>query len=228
MALNLRAKFDADTAIVVHGQFRSESFSSIEAGVGWPNSQPGAVVALGRRLDGGYHILEEKRGQLFEITRLAREMAGRLLVNAFWVDSSDSVSLTCFRGEDGPLAPARPPGRSGRQGVSLLRLGRKESWTSDCGVEDKPVVRSASDSILKHFRSSLERVRGMIELEKALINEKLCPSIMYAMRQPVEYALESPVMVALAIGLLSMADTGGEDPALDGRRQWYGNMNRAK
>lgn len=228
MALNMRANPAFDGGIIVQGQFRSESFTSIEAGVGWPNSQPGAVVALGRRLDGGYHILEEKRGPLFEITRLAQEMAGRLLVSTFWIDSSDSVSLTCFRGEDGPLGPASPPGRSGPQGVRGSRLARTGSWILDCAVDEQPVVRSASDTILKHFRSSLERVRGMIALEQALINERLCPSIMYAMRQPVEYALESPVMAALAIGLLSMADTGGEDPALGGRRQWYANMNRAK
>ena len=223
----MRASLKHDGLIIIHGDVRSESFTSVHAGVGWPDGEPGGVVVVGRREDGRYHILEEKRGRLFEIAGASVEIASRLLVDTFWIDSTDSVSTAYFRGEDGPLGPLdarkRPLVKTFTLGtISANRPGKGRE------LDSAPIVRSVSDTILRNFRSALERVRGMIAQERALINEKRCPSIMYAMRQPMDYALASPVMAALALGLLSMVGAGDDDHALDMPRQWYDNRRRSR
>ena len=63
----MRASLKPDGLVIIHGDVRSESFTSVHAGVGWPDGEPGGVVVVGRREDGRYHILEEKRGRLFEL-----------------------------------------------------------------------------------------------------------------------------------------------------------------
>lgn len=223
----MRACLKQNGLIMVHGDVRSESFTSVHAGVGWPDGEPGGVVVVGRREDGRYHILEEKRGRLFEIAGASVEISSRLLVDTFWIDSTDTLSTAYFRGDDGPLGPSdagkRPIGNiSVSEGVSAKRPSRSPELYS------APIVRSVSDAILRNFVSALERVRGMIAQERALINEKRCPSIMYAMRQPMDYALASPVMAALALGLLSMVGAGDDDHALDMPRQWYDNRRRSR
>ena len=183
---------------MVHGDVRSESFTSVHAGVGWPDGEPGGLVVVGRREDGRYHILEEKRGRLFEITGAAVEISSRLLVDTFWIDSTDTLSTAYFRGDDGPLGPLDVGKNATENGVgSSMRIVSRGS--SIITTDLAPIVRSVSDAILRNFVSALERVRGMIAQERALINEKRCPSIMYAMRQPMDYALASPVMAALAL-----------------------------
>jgi hypothetical protein len=212
---------------MVHGDVRSESFTSVHAGVGWPDGEPGGVVVVGRREDGRYHILEEKRGRLFEITGAAVEISSRLLVDTFWIDSTDTLSTAYFRGDDGPLGPLDVGKNATENGVgSSMRIVSRGS--SIITTDLAPIVRSVSDAILRNFVSALERVRGMIAQERALINEKRCPSIMYAMRQPMDYALASPVMAALALGLLSMVGAGDDDHALDMPRQWYDNRRRSR
>jgi hypothetical protein len=212
---------------MVHGDVRSESFTSVHAGVGWPDGEPGGLVVVGRREDGRYHILEEKRGRLFEITGAAVEISSRLLVDTFWIDSTDTLSTAYFRGDDGPLGPLDVGKNATENGVgSSMRIVSRGS--SIITTDLAPIVRSVSDAILRTFVSALERVRGMIAQERALINEKRCPSIMYAMRQPMDYALASPVMAALALGLLSMVGAGDDDHALDMPRQWYDNRRRSR
>jgi hypothetical protein len=212
---------------MVHGDVRSESFTSVHAGVGWPDGEPGGLVVVGRREDGRYHILEEKRGRLFEITGAAVEISSRLLVDTFWIDSTDTLSTAYFRGDDGPLGPLDVGKNATENGVgSSMRIVSRGS--SIITTDLAPIVRSVSDAILRNFVSALERVRGMIAQERALINEKRCPSIMYAMRQPMDYALASPVMAALALGLLSMVGAGDDDHALDMPRQWYDNRRRSR
>ena len=223
----MRASFKHDGLIIIHGDIRSESFTSVHAGVGWPDGEPGGIVVVGRREDGRYHILEEKRGRLFEIAGASVEIASRLLVETFWIDSTDSVSTQYFRGADGPLWPLDAGNSATENGVgSSVRRGSRGS--SIITTDSAPIVRSVSDAILRNFVSALERVRGMIAQERALINEKRCPSIMYAMRQPMDYALASPVMAALALGLLSMVGAGDDDHALDMPRQWYDNRRRSR
>ena len=148
-------------------------------------------------------------------------------MDTFWIDSTDSVSTAYFRGADGPLGPLdtgkRPVGKTFTLGtISANRPGKGRE------LDSAPIVRSVSDAILRNFRSALERVRGMIAVEQALINEKRCPSIMYTMRQPMDYALSSPVMAALALGLLSMVGAGDNKYALGMQRQWYDNRRRSR
>ena len=220
----MRASFKHDGLIIIHGDVRTESFTSVHAGVGWPDGEPGGLVVVGRREDGRYHILEEKRGRLFEIAGASIEIASRLLVDTFWIDSTDSVSTQYFRGADGPLDTGKSATEAGVG--SSVRIGSRGSSIST--PDSGPIVRSVSGAILRNFVSALERVRGMIALERALLNEKRCPSIMYAMRQPMDYALASPVMAALALGLLSMVGAGDDDDALDMPRQWYDNRRRSR
>ena len=223
----MRACLKQNGLIIVHGDVRSESFTSVHAGVGWPDGEPGGVVVVGRREDRRYHILEEKRGRLFEIAGAAVEISSRLLVDTFWIDSTDTVSTAYFRGSDGPLGPLDAGKNATENGVgSSMRIVSRGS--SIITTDSAPIVRSVSDAILRNFVSALERVRGMIAQERALINEKRCPSIMYAMRQPMDYALASPVMAALALGLLSMVGAGDDDHALDMPRQWYDNRRRSR
>ncbi len=223
----MRACLKQNGLIMVHGDVRSESFTSVHAGVGWPDGEPGGLVVVGRREDGRYHILEEKRGRLFEITGAAVEISSRLLVDTFWIDSTDTLSTAYFRGDDGPLGPLDVGKNATENGVgSSMRIVSRGS--SIITTDLAPIVRSVSDAILRNFVSALERVRGMIAQERALINEKRCPSIMYAMRQPMDYALASPVMAALALGLLSMVGAGDDDHALDMPRQWYDNRRRSR
>ena len=221
----MRSSLKHDGLIIIHGDVRSESFTSVHAGVGWPDGEPGGVVVVGRREDGRYHILEEKRGRLFELAGASVEIASRLLVDTFWVDSTDSVSTAYFRGGDGPLGPLDGGKRPFDKARSFGRI-RGNIASKALELDSAPIVRSVSEAILRNFRSALERVRGMIAQERALINEKRCPSIMYAMRQPMDYALSSPVIRALALGMLSMVGAGDDDHALDTPRQWYGNRRR--
>jgi hypothetical protein len=222
------ASMNHDGLIIIHGDVRSAPFSAVHAGVGWPDEQPGGVVVVGRRVDGRFHVIEEKRGQLFEVAGASLEIASRLLVDTFWIDSTDTLSAAYFRGDDGPLGPPATPTARSRVGTQnpARRIAGNAGATGS--TDSAVVVRSVSEPILRHFRSALERVRGMISQGQALINEKRCPSTMYAMRQPMDYALESPVIRALALALLSMANYSGEDNSLVNRGPWYGNRRRSR
>lgn len=198
----MRARRRADGNIGVTGAIREEVFTDIRSGVGWPGEQPGAIVVAGRRLDGRYHILEEKRGAMFEIADAAVELSGRLVIDTFWVDSRDRMATSFFR--------------------NLF-------WSeqSRAAVTERAVIGAAPERLLKYFRSTLEQVRGLILKESALINERLCPTLMYALRQDFDFALTSPVITAMVFGLMPLVDedAGGSVVAVSGKR-WYGNRCR--
>jgi len=218
----MRARMGRDGNIHIKGDFREEIFTNVYAGVGWPEEQPGAIVAIGRRLDGRYHILEETRGPLFEIKDAAIEFAGRLLVESFWIDATDRVNASYLRNELGPPhTVVDPPDRAGmtwQNGVKGSSLKRLDAY---------PVIRSVPEKILKHFRSTLEQARGLILTNRAIINEKRCASLMYAMRQPLDYTLACPVIRAMVFALMPLVDSGAID-LLDVKReaQWYENRGR--
>ena len=198
----MRAVRRADGNIAVRGAHREEIFADIHAGVGWPGEQPGAIIVVGRRLDGRYHILEEKRGAMFELADAAMELSSRLVIDTFWADSSDRIASGFFK--------------------SAFWSGCKSS-----ALIDQPIIRNAPDKLLRHFRSALEQVRGLILNESALINERLCPTLMYALRQDFEFALASPVIAAMVFGLMPLVDegAGASMTAVAGKR-WYGNRWR--
>ena len=198
----MRGRRLADGDILVRGAAREQVFTDIHAGVGWPDEQPGAIVVVGRRLDGRYHVLEERRGAMFEIAPAANELAERLIVEIFHVDGSDRLASCFFR---------------------------REMWSDhkSAGLKDHPVIAAVSDELPKHFGSALEQVRGLILTERALINERLCPTLMYALRQDFEFALTSPVITAMVFGLMPLVDEGDGVPmTLVTGKRWYGNRER--
>lgn len=217
----MRGRTGPDGNIQIKGDFREEIFTNVYAGVGWPDEQPGAIVVIGRRLDGRYHILEEARGPLFEIKDAALEYAGRLLVESFWIDATDRVSASYLRNEVGPPDTVEDPGGVGatwRNSVKRSRLRRLDAY---------PVIRSVPEKILKHFRSTLEQVRGLILTNRAIVNEKRCASLMYAMRQPLDYTLASPVIRAMVFALMPLVDSGAiELLNTKAERRWYENRGR--
>ncbi|MGC8603626.1 MAG: hypothetical protein ACP5VS_08070 [Desulfomonilaceae bacterium] len=198
----MRARRRPNGDISVKGKSREEIFSDIHAGVGWPNEQPGALVAVGRRLDGRYHVLEEHRGAMFEIADAAVELVGGLLIDTFFVDASDSVANGFFR---------------------------HSLWAklSHVPIKSQPVISAIPDRGLRYFRSALEQARGLILRELALINERGCPTLMYALRQDIDFAAASPVVHAMVFGLIPLIRKGASSPgsAISGK-QWYGNLRR--
>ncbi len=198
----MRARRRADGNIAVTGVLREEIFTDIHAGVGWPGEQPGAIVAVGCRLDGRYHILEEKRGAMYEIADAAMELSGRLAIDTFWIDSRDRMATGFFR--------------------NLFWSGQ-----SCAAVKERAVIGAAPEGLLKYFRSTLEQVRGLILKESALINERLCPTLMYALRQDFDFALTSPVITAMVFGLMPLVDEGANGSLVAvARKRWYGNLER--
>jgi hypothetical protein len=139
---------------------------------------------------------------MFEIADTAVELSSRLVIDTFWVDSRDCMATGFFR--------------------NLF-------WSeqSHAAVTERAVIGAAPERLLKHFRSTLEQVRGLILKESALINERLCPTLMYALRQDFDYALASPVITAMVFGLMPLVDEGadGSIVAVE-RRRWYGNLER--
>jgi hypothetical protein len=139
---------------------------------------------------------------MFELADAAMELSGRLVIDTFWVDSRDRMATGFFR--------------------NLF-------WSeqSRAAVKERAVIGAAPEGLLKYFRSTLEQVRGLILKESALINERLCLSLMYALRQDFDFALTSPVITAMVFGLMPLVDEGANRSivAVAGKR-WYGNRCR--
>lgn len=218
----MRSRTGPDGNIHIKGDFHEEIFTNVCAGAGWPDEQPGAIVAIGRRLDGRYHILEEARGSLFEIKDTAIEFVDRFLVESLWIDATDLVSASYLRKEVCPFHTVkdRPdrPGVTLRNSVKRFRLRGQDAY---------PVIRPTPEKILRHFRSTLEQVRGLILTNRAIINEKRCASLTYAMRQPLDYTLASPVIRAMVFALMPLVDSDGiEAPQVRRKTLWYSNKGR--
>ncbi len=198
----MRARRRADGNIVVTGEFHEEIFADIHAGTGWPGEHPGAVVAVGRRLDGHYHILEEMRGSMFDMASAAVDLSSRLITDTVWVDSRDRIAAGLFR-------------------------NRFWSEQLHSAVKESTVIGAVPEGLLKYFRSALEQARWLILTGSALINERLCPTLMYALRQDFDFALASPVVTAMVFGLMPLVDEAApRSNVAVARKRWYGNRCR--
>ena len=95
-------------------------------------------------------------------------------------------------------------------------------------VNGRQAIRAVPVRIIRNFGSALEHARGLLLNESALINERLCPTLLYSLRQNHEYAMRAPVVRALVYGLLALQDWNAtDDVALRSPdRGWYRNRRR--
>ncbi len=78
-------------------------------------------------------------------------------------------------------------------------------------VNGRQVIKAVPVRIIRNFGSALEHARGLLLNESALINERLCPTLLYSLRQNHEYAMRAPVVRALVYGLLALQDWNTTD-----------------
>ncbi len=95
-------------------------------------------------------------------------------------------------------------------------------------VKGRQVVRAVPVRIITNFRSALEHARGLLLNDSAIINERLCPTLLYSLRQNQDYAMRAPVVRALVYALLALQDRNTMDdvalrPTDSG---WYRNRRR--
>jgi hypothetical protein len=95
-------------------------------------------------------------------------------------------------------------------------------------LKGRHVVRSVPVRIISHFRSALEHARGLLLNESALINERLCPTLLYSLRQNHDYAMRAPVVRALVYALLGFQDWNTINDVAPGSTDsgWYRNRRR--
>jgi len=218
----MQAEFQADGTIAVSGTTRIETFDRIWAGIGWPDKEPGCICAVGRRLDGRLHAMWEKRGGLWEMGDAALEAKNRFLVERIMVDAGDELATSYLRTLDGlrfsevnesdePLEAAYP------------RL----SADYHAKPGEVTAVVPVPERITGHYRSALEKTRGVIMAGRLLVHEANCPRLVYTLRQPLDDLVRSPVMKAL-VWVVAVLDQYGEDDAATktGPLPWYANVTR--
>ncbi|MGC8908875.1 MAG: hypothetical protein ACP5M0_15750 [Desulfomonilaceae bacterium] len=220
--VTLKAQRLYDGAIAVAGRSATLLFSRIWAGVGWPESEQGALCVLGESFEGVYHGLAESRGSLFELGSAAETARRELLVECFWVDASDDVSVTYFRRLDfsGRKAPAKPRLGGGRSPLHVRAPGYADA-------EDRPAIVSVRDAYREHFRAALETLAGVAAAGRLVIPQDLCPSAAFALKRDLAYLLQSPVIKALVWVLTAMESTRDQAPRDAGPDDgWYRNFRR--
>jgi hypothetical protein len=177
---------------------------------------------VGRRMDGRYHALREKRGGLWELGDAALEAKNRLLVDRIMVDSSDGLATTYLRTVEGLCFH-----ESGQMPGLLSSSAIAADARSLAGVPPGATVAPVPLRIATNFRSALEKTRGIIMNEKLLVHEAECPRLVYALRQPIEELLRSPVMKALVWVISALEETCGNEPLQDDSAEpWYANLSR--
>jgi hypothetical protein len=220
----MRAKYLEDGTIAVTGTKGKESFNRVWAGIGWPENEAGYLCVLGERLDGRYHALWEKNGGLWELGAATIEAKDRFLIDCIWADTRDAVATSYLRTLSGLCFHEEP---------------LKERFTSADGVDTRArawrsiperitaTVLPASDRTTGNYRSALENTRGVILAGNLLIHEANCPKLVYALRQPLEDLLRSPVVKGLVwvVTAFEHAKRSG-DVEVSTPDPWYGNALR--
>lgn len=218
----MQAEYQADGSVAVSGITRIETFARIWAGIGWPDKEPGYLCVVGRRFDGRVHALWEKRGGLWEMGAAALEAKERFLVERIMVDASDQLATSYLRTLDGlcffDQEPRDLPPESAH--VRLHADGPDEPGTVTTVV---PVPAQ----ITEHYRSALEKVRGVIMADRLLVHEANCLRLVYTLRQPLDELVRSPVMKAL-VWVVSVLDEyeNGNGASEAGPPPWYVNVPR--
>lgn len=223
----MRAKRLPDGTLSVSGASNNILFTRICAGIAWPEHDPGHLCVVGERsLDGLYHCLWERPGGLWELGDAAREARANFLVDCFWVDARDVLSTSYMRNLEGlctsPILVHRgtTQDRSAQTAI-VVSPGR------DHDLNNPAAVAPVQERILQNYRSALEKTRAAIMTGRVLIHETNCARVAYALRQPLETLLHSPVMKSLVWVVTALELTGenwGDIPENDW--SWYGNPKR--
>jgi len=218
--VRLQARFLPDGGVVVSGPANTARFTRVWAGIGWPDREPGYLCVIGHRTDGLFHALWEKVGGLWELGDAAVEAKQRLLVECLCVDARDRLAAAYLRTVvDSGHAEGVPA-----EAFSGL-AERVSPQPAPCVGEG--AVLPVPERIVENYRSALERVRTIVMRGDLLVRDTPCPKLLYALHQPVEELLQSPVMRALVwvLTMLEEAAAGDGIPRVEGPA-WYGNLVR--
>lgn len=218
----MRAEYLGDGAIAVSGAMHVEKFNRIGAAIGWPEAKSGYFCVLGERTDGGYHALWEKQGGLWELGDAAVQAKDRFLVEQIWVDARDAVATSYIRTLDGLCFYDESEQPDSAVQVSRIPSG----WTQFKNQTMTAVVSPVPERVVNHYRSALEKVRGLIMRGSLLIHERNCPIMMYTIRQPLDDLLRSAVMKALVWVLTALEETKGNGRQPEITEPWYTNLPR--
>lgn len=218
----MKADLLEDGTIAVSGTIRSERFGKIWAGIGWPDLEPGYLCVVGERVDGRYNALWEKRGGLYEIGRAAVEAKERYLIDRIVVDARDELATSYLR-----TLPGLCFNKEDREAT-----GRDRAFLSTAGgvIRDQGIlvtVVGASERVLTNYRSALDTTRGIIVACRLLVHEPNCPGLLYALRQPLEDLLRSPVMKGIVWLVTALEHARGHETLDEGQCDpWYTNIFR--
>jgi hypothetical protein len=219
----MRAEYLEDSTIAVSGSKRTETFTRIWAGVGWPDGDSGYVCVVGERTDGLYHCLWEKSGGLWEIGEAIVVAKDRFLIDCVWVDTGDELATSYLRTLEGLCFYEN----QGKQPASFAGTGSKSRWPDFRDADTTASIVAVPSRIANNFRSALEKTRGVIMTGKLMIHESNCPKLVYTLRQPLHDLLASSVMQAL-VWVVSALDAATDSGPLDfdPASQWYANFSR--
>jgi hypothetical protein len=220
----MRAKYLEDGTIGVTGTKGKERFNRVWAGIGWPENEAGYLCVLGERADGRYHALWEKSGGLWELGAATVEAKDRFLIDCIWVDTRDGVATSYLRTLPGLCFHEEPPKERFTRPTGVD--SRAKAWRS---IADRTTatVRPASDRTTSNYRSALENARGVIMAGNLLIHEANCPKLLYALRQPLEDLLRSPVVKGLVWVLAALEHAKrSADVEVSTPDPWYSNAFR--
>jgi hypothetical protein len=219
----MQAEYLGDGTIAVSGAKRVEKFQRIWAGIGWPESKSGHFCVIGERTDGRYHALWEKQGGLWELGDEAVQVKDRFLIEQIWVDARDTVATAYVRTLDG-LCFYGEPSQTAAEAPAILT---PSGWTQFKNQTMTAVVCPVPERVLNHYRSALEKIRGLIMRGTLLIHEKNCPILMYTIRQPLDDLVKSAVTKALVWVLTALEESkgsNGQQPETP--EPWYTNLPR--
>jgi hypothetical protein len=215
----MRAKYLEDGTITVTGTKGKESFNQVWAGLGWPENEAGYLCVIGGRVDGRYHALWEKIGGLWELGTATVEAKDRFLIDCIWVDARDAVGTAYLRTLPGLCFYETPPKR-GLPAATGTHFPAKRG-------EATATVLPVSERTTNNYRSALEKTRGVIMAGNLLIHEANCPKLVYALRQPLEDLLRSPVVKGLVWVITALEELkGSTDLQVSTSNPWYGNTPR--
>lgn len=219
----MRAEYLADGVVAVSGTRSVEKFNKIWGGIGWPETMSGYFCVIGERTDGRYHALWEKQGGLWELGDEVVKAKDRFLIEQIWVNADDTVATSYIRTLDGLCFYDEPELDSSDTPVTITPSG----WTQYKNQTMTAVVSPAGERLVNHYRSALEKIRGLIMRGSLLIHDRNCPILVYTVRQPLEDLLKSAVMKALVWVLTALEESkGNQVQPTETPEPWYRNLPR--
>ena len=122
------------------------------------------------------------------------EAKDRFLIDCIWVDARDAVATSYLRALPGLCFHEEPPERGC---ASATGAGSPARGPRSIEKEMTATVLPVPERATANYRSALEKTRGVIMAGNLMIHEANCPKLVYALRQPLEDLLRSPVMKGL-------------------------------